>query len=106
MFVALYEMEAKLGHEAEFEQAWADVTKAILRVQGSLGSRLHTTCRPGHYIAYAQWPSDQVFDENKIDPGFSTSEAEAFERMKSSASSIKLLHRLNVRSDLLKLVKA
>ena len=105
MFVALYEMVAKPGRETEFETAWAAVTEAILRVRGSWGSRLHTTKSPRTYIAYAQWPSEDVFDRAPAESSFTKEESQAFVRMKDAAESIRLLHRLDVHFDLLKDIK-
>ena len=99
MFVALYEMTAKPGHEADFERAWAAVTDAIYRVRGSLGSRLHKTETPGVYIAYAQWPSRQVYEDASMRARFTESETQQIVRMKESASLIRTVHLMEVFDD-------
>ena len=100
MFVALYEMKAKPGKEQEFEQAWAEWTDAIFRVHGSLGSRLHKTEVARVYIAYAQWPSKEVYE--KSGDGFTDKERDASRRMKESAEDIKTLHLMQVFDDRLR----
>jgi heme-degrading monooxygenase HmoA len=101
MFVVLYEMKAKAGLEREFELAWADVTEAIYRVRGSLGSRLHKTQIERTYIAYAQWPSEDVFNhDSDSNARFTVEEKKSFERMKENSESVKILHRMNVCKDL------
>ncbi|MGZ3693699.1 MAG: antibiotic biosynthesis monooxygenase family protein [Bdellovibrionota bacterium] len=102
MFVALYEAVAKSGKESEFEEFWAEVTEAIFRVHGSLGSRLHTTETPGTYIAYAQWPTREIFEDQSKDGNYTPKEKTAFEKMRAATVSFRLLHRLEVRKDLLK----
>jgi heme-degrading monooxygenase HmoA len=104
MFVALYEMKAKAGRELEFEKAWANVTEAIYRVRGSYGSRLHTSETAARYIAYAQWPSEEIFNKD-AQTSYTDEEKSAFERMKDAAESVRLLHRLQVHADLLKPVR-
>ncbi|WP_237738450.1 antibiotic biosynthesis monooxygenase family protein [Halomonas smyrnensis] len=65
MFVAMYEFEIKDGKEAEFREAWLEVTKAIYQHCGSLGSRLHTSDNPNVLIGYAQWPSREQWEKDK-----------------------------------------
>ena len=88
------------GRETEFEKAWAEVTEAISRLRGSRGSRLHTTAEPRLYIAYAQWPSAEIFDRNVT--GYTETELASFARMKDAAESMRLLHRMDVKTDLLR----
>jgi heme-degrading monooxygenase HmoA len=102
MFVALYEMTAKPGCEDGFERAWALVTDAIYRVRGSLGSRLHKTEKPGVYIAYAQWPSREVYEDESGKDNLTGIEKDAFDQMKRSASQIRTLHLMEVSDDRLK----
>ena len=56
--VVLYRWRLKSGYEAQFEQAWTEVTKSLI-AKGSLGSRLHHGDNDIWY-AYAQWPSAEV----------------------------------------------
>jgi heme-degrading monooxygenase HmoA len=102
MFIALYEMIAKKGFEQEFEKSWGEVTEAIHRVRGSLGSRLHTTEINGTYIAYAQWPSKELFDSGIGVELFTIEESNSLNMMNENSLQIKLLHSMNVCDDRLK----
>ncbi len=102
MFIALYEMKVKAGKELEFEDAWAKATEAIYRVRGSCGSRLHTTEEAHLYIAYAQWPSEEIFDREVTSDLYTSEERSQFIRMKEATESIKILHRMSVLDDRLK----
>jgi heme-degrading monooxygenase HmoA len=102
MFIAVYEMIAKTGREKEFEIAWADVTEAIYRVRGSLGSRLHLSEKPRVYIAYAQWPSRQIFEDNTRSHSFTPEERAAFTRMSDAAETISTVHKLETVDDRLR----
>jgi heme-degrading monooxygenase HmoA len=99
MLIALYEIVIKQGSEQKFEKAWADVTDAILRVRGSLGSKLHTTEAQGVYIAYAQWPSKELFDEGIGAKLFTETETNSLNAMKECSVQIKLLHTMKVCDD-------
>ena len=56
--VVLYRWKLKSGYETQFQNAWTEVTRALL-AKGSLGSRLHHGDDDTWY-AYAQWPSADV----------------------------------------------
>ena len=105
MFVALYEMVAKPGRELAFESAWAEVTDAIYRVRGSFGSRLHRSENPRTYVAYAQWPSRTIYENNQNEGQFTKEEREAVVRMKEAAEQIKTLHLMDVLDDRFKPVQ-
>ncbi|MEI8632694.1 antibiotic biosynthesis monooxygenase [Vibrio sp. PP-XX7] len=64
MFIAVYEFEIKHGAEAEFREAWLEVTKAIYKYCGSFGSRLHTSDNPNVLVGYAQWPSREQWEQD------------------------------------------
>lgn len=100
MLVVLYEMAANPGEEAAFEQAWAEVTRAIHRVRGSLGSRLHRTETPGTYIAYARWPSAASFEADPPVDAYTEAESAAFARMRAASRNIRVLHKMSVCEDL------
>jgi heme-degrading monooxygenase HmoA len=104
MFIALYEIIAKPGHEADLLAAWTQVTEAIYRIRGSLGSRIHTTETPRRYIAYAQWPSAHIYDSSSHITNFDPNEKLAFDRMKEFAESIKLIERMEVHTDRLRAI--
>ena len=101
MFVVIYEFEVKEGMEKEFEENWAIVTDAIRRTCSSLGSRLHrpTSGEGGSFIAYAQWPTEEIYDRGLQIQLFTEEELLARENMKSCCQTIKTLHRLNVVND-------
>jgi glutathione S-transferase len=55
MFVAVYWWRVKPGKERQFRDAWCRGTRAIARIYGGLGSRLHRE-RDGRFVAIAEWP--------------------------------------------------
>ncbi len=61
MFVAMYRWRLKPGTEAQFAEAWAERTRAVVSQEGGLGSRLHRAA-DGMYVAYAQWPSRAAWE--------------------------------------------
>jgi hypothetical protein len=97
VFVALYEFQVRSGCEADFEIAWQSVTDMIFDLRGSWGSRLHTTEAPGVYVAYAQWPSAEAFDEleTPVSPGLMAK----IEHMRAMTDSIRLVYRMTVCED-------
>lgn len=100
MFIAIYEMVAKVGQESEFEQAWAEVTDHIYARYGSLGSRLHKTEKPRTYVAYAQWPSRDVYFADHAEG--SDEEIAARDRMNAAKESSRTLHLMDVCDDRLR----
>lgn len=66
MYVAIYEFETHPDKEAVFIESWNTLTRYIYQNMGSLGSRLHKSsgCI---YLAYAQWPSKEVFEANNTE---------------------------------------
>ena len=54
-FAVLYRWRLKPGKEAQFVDAWSQVTKHYVRYRGGQGSRLHRG-QDGVWYAYAQWP--------------------------------------------------
>ena len=61
MYCVLIEFIPLPDREQEFVHAWTDLTKYIYQNYGSMGSRLHLN-EAGKYIAYAQWPSKEVYN--------------------------------------------
>jgi heme-degrading monooxygenase HmoA len=55
MYVAVYAWRVKPGFEEQFREAWRRGTRAITRIYGSFGSRLHRA-EDGRFIGYAEWP--------------------------------------------------
>lgn len=101
MYCVVYEFKVKDGKGVEFEKAWSDFTKAIYRVRGSLGSRLHKTEDPSFYVAYAQWPSQDVF-ENDSGHDYAPEELKAQGSLKEVTEDIRRVYHLEVIVDLLK----
>lgn len=98
MYCLIYHFEVKPEKTKEFEAAWAGLTKLIYEYEGSLGSRLHID-ENGNYIAYAQWPSKDVFDNagNNM-----PAEADLFRKaMRESCIEIKTVFKLESQYDLL-----
>ncbi|KQQ96820.1 antibiotic biosynthesis monooxygenase [Massilia sp. Leaf139] len=60
MHAIYFRWKVTSGREADFEQAWRELTELVRDERGGLGSRLHR-CADGHYFAYAQWPSEVVW---------------------------------------------
>lgn len=55
MYVVVYGWHVKPGKEDQFRDAWRRGTRAIARIYGGLGSRLHRE-RDGRFIGVAEWP--------------------------------------------------
>jgi len=102
MFCVIYEFKIKPNLKEQFLESWSDFTKAIYRMNGSLGSRLHTTDDPGIYIAYAQWSSEVVFENAVPIEKYSKKEQLSRSKMVEATEEIKVLHKLNMIEDLLK----
>lgn len=98
MFCVIYLFDVKEGKEEQFLEAWKEMTKLIYQYEGSLGSRIHHEHK-GKYIAYAQWPSEDRW-ENSGDQ--LPEEAQKWRsEMRQACSSIETIHKLNMIDDLL-----
>lgn len=62
-FAVLYQWQIKLGKLRQFADACADMTEALLRERGALGSRLHRS-EQGTWMAYAQWPTRPLYERS------------------------------------------
>ncbi len=102
MYCVIYEFKVKPGKELAFEKSWSEFTKAIYRICGSLGSRLHKSPDPLVYVAYAQWPSKEKFEKDIPLSSYSPEELSARKAMKDSVESSKKVYCLEVQDDLLK----
>jgi heme-degrading monooxygenase HmoA len=98
MHIVIYSFHVKEGKHLQFEQAWKKLTELIYQYEGSLGSRLHQKDQE-HYIAYAQWPSKQIFENagSKLHPETD----EVRKAMRESCIDIQTLHELALVDDLL-----
>ena len=63
-FCVVNRFKVRPGLETEFEAAWLKLTKAYKRDRGGLGSRLHRA-GDGLWVAYAQWPNKQMWEESR-----------------------------------------
>ena len=55
-FTVIYRWRLNEGMEAQFIEAWSQVSRLLREKRGSLGSRLHLGS-DGIWYSYAQWPS-------------------------------------------------
>ena len=102
MFIAVYEFKVKEGQNKAFIKAWANMTDSIARHRGGLGSRLHKTEVERIYVAYAQWPSREMyFDETGV-KNFSAEENQERVKMKAATEYIKTVYLMEVVEDRIK----
>lgn len=98
MYCVIYKFNVKKEKAQEFIMAWKNVSKAYKTLCGSLGSRLHKTQNENVFIAYAQWPSKDVYDSNinkdEIVNGVVTT-------MRARCNSHEVVEQMEVISDLL-----
>ncbi|WP_282122615.1 antibiotic biosynthesis monooxygenase family protein [Algibacter mikhailovii] len=99
MYVVLYSFQVKPQQEESFLKGWKGLTALIYKHEGSLGSRLHKEDTL-EYIAYAQWPSKDQFDNSG--GNLPKEQADKFRGlMRKSCSKIEILHKFEVVEDLL-----
>jgi len=98
MFIAVYEFKVKSGYEDQFEKNWHNVTEAIFKVRGSLGSRLHKA-NDGTYVAYAQWPSEEQYN---LDTPLPNEAMKSRTLMKDACIEQTVIKLMTVTDDLLK----
>jgi len=97
MFCIIYQFKIHQGVEEKFIKSWEEVTKAFKKHCGALGSRLHKN-NECDYIAYAQWPSKEVYDKAELPEEVING---AFSEMRSHCKSVAVLYELTPVSDLL-----
>ena len=98
MYVVLYSFKVKPKQEKEFIEGWESLTNLIYQYEGSLGSRLHKK-EALEYIAYAQWPSKNKFENSG---GNLPEKANEFrDLMRSSCNKIEIISKVDVVKDLL-----
>ena len=98
MFCVIYRFTVREGRDAEFREVWHGLTQLIHEHQGSLGSRLHTTETSNVYMAYAQWPSRDLW---AAPPPLPEPGKALKDRLKACTSGIEVLDELEVADDLL-----
>ena len=78
----IYQWRVKAGMEAQFREAWEQLTRLLRDHRGARGSRLHRTDY-GTVVAYAQWPSQAAWERScslhKLDEDFSKQMLDAVE---------------------------
>lgn len=99
MHIVIYQFTVKEDHHEEFINSWKDLTQLIYQFEGSLGSRLHKKDK-NTFIAYAQWPSKEIFDNS----GYKLPESadSIRETMRSTCNQITRMMELEPVEDLLK----
>jgi quinol monooxygenase YgiN len=98
MFCVVYQWKVKAGKEGQFRQSWREITEAIFRQNGSLGSRLHKSdC--GSWVAYAQWP-----DRCHWESGAATIDVELARAQRDECleEGVQVVFKLEVTDDLFK----
>lgn len=95
----IYKFSVIPGKESNFLEAWKNMTELIYQYEGSLGSRIHKS-DSGEYIAYAQWPSKEIYDNSgdKLPKDVDVVRS----AMREACSSIDAIYGLEVLEDLLK----
>jgi len=58
MYCLVYRFELKADSEAQFLEAWKELTLLFREHCGGLGSRIHRDSQ-GQFFAYAQWPNQE-----------------------------------------------
>jgi quinol monooxygenase YgiN len=100
MFCVVYEFEVIQANENEFKKVWHDLTLAIRETCGGLGSRLHKdVTRDNIWIAYAQWPNKNTWDQP-----FAFTDNKHMElqtQIKLICKCIRTVYQLEVTDDLL-----
>ena len=105
MWVAVYAWRVRAGYEQQFRQAWCRGTRAITRIYGSFGSRLHRA-EDGRFTGYAEWPDRQTwqraFDARMV---YDDPEARALfiQALEDSSRPGELVAAMEVTDDLLSL---
>lgn len=103
MFVAVYSWQVKPDKEAQFREAWCTGTRAIARIYGCLGSRLHRT-REGQFIAIAEWP-DEASWQRGMDARMAYDDpptrARFLDALQDDARGTRLVYAMEVTDDLL-----
>lgn len=104
MIAVILEFDPIDGLENEFIASWIHCTQVIYKNFGSLGSRLHRSS-DGKYIAYAQWPSKEVYAASADWPAHLVEARDSMRKLIKNGKP-NVLHLLEVEADLLKLAPA
>ena len=96
MLIILYRWRIKPEKEAQFIEAWSEITAHFRENYGSLGSRLHRG-DDGIFYAYAQWKSAEQRENAFAD----SSKSQAGMRMREAVEERFPEVRLEILSDYL-----
>lgn len=81
-FAVVYQWRVKPGMDAQFRDAWEQLTAVLLEQRGARGSRLHHADN-GTLVAYAQWPDRATWERScalhELDDGLSRRMLDAVE---------------------------
>lgn len=110
MFAVVYSFKVKPGMETQFVESWSRVTRDLYEHANSLGSRLHrvqatdagtrTDAGAVEFIAYAQWPTRELWETTNVSADPEVQQARA--RMREACTGIETLYELEVAADLLR----
>jgi quinol monooxygenase YgiN len=103
MYCILIEFHPLPGKEQAFIEAWSELTKYIYRNYGSKGSRLHLS-EEGKYIAYAQWPSREVYNIARANEEGNRLREQLMESLQKDG--VRVLEKLEVVEDYLETTTA
>ena len=98
MYCIIYQFEVKPGLEAQFMKAWEKLTLFYRNECNSLGSRLHRESDL-HYMAYAQWPSLEVYEAAGSKENTET--AQWSQQMREACNKVEALFKLESQMDYL-----
>lgn len=98
MYIVLYSFIVKPNLDQDFIESWKGLTALIYKHEGSLGSRLHIE-KQYHYIAYAQWPSKDSFENSGNKLPIEANQLR--ESMRLSCEKIEVINKFEVVEDLL-----
>lgn len=91
MHCVIYEFTVEKDQQDKFKELWHQLTLRIRDESGSLGSRLHKVIEDEiTWVAYAQWPSQLIYDSTPEDVSYSDLQAEFI----ATCSGIKILYQL------------
>jgi len=97
-FSVIYAFHIKEEKEAQFIQAWKELTALIKNHEGGQGSRLHRKNKT-EFLAYAQWPDRQTWEHSGAKM---PEDAQAHRNvMQEACEKIEALYELEVVEDLL-----
>lgn len=98
-FAVVYRWRLKEGADGlELRAAWEELTQALRREHGGLGSCLHRTA-DGEYLAYARWPDRKTWESSQALP---SPAPEASRRMRACVDVAQPPLPLEIEADLLR----